>query len=352
MDFESHGLNVNMLNISSRHLRSIVFFNCLKLLWLSCLINNAYSLAWGRDTSRQIAPSYDFKFISDQWMTMQDGTRLAVSYWLPEPKSTGERFPVVLEVLPYRKDDSHYTHDYQQNAYFARRGIACVRVDVRGTGSSYGKVPDREYSDEELADLPVIIKKLAKQPWSNGNVGMQGISWSAFNSIMTAMQRPAHLKGILVAHGSDDLYGNDIHNIDGALHLDIFTLEIDTDNSLPRSPDYDINAQYFADRFDQKPWIITYLQHQRDSSFWHHKRSLQTGFSAIKIPVYAFAGLLDGYRDFAVQMLDHLKAPLRVNIGPQSHAWPDGDPGPKYEWRQLAVRWWYLERTSAERFYA
>ena len=296
--------------------------------------------AYAQNKTEYIAPSYKFKFTSNQWLTMPDGVKLSASYWIPVAKTKGERFPVVLEVLPYRKDDSHFTEDYPVLAYLASRGIACARVDIRGTGSSFGVTPDREYSDAELNDLQVIIDKVASQPWSNGNIGMQGISWSAFNSIMAAMRQPPHLKGILVAHGSDDLYGNDIHNIDGALHLDIFTIEIETDNLLPRSPDYTIDQQYWSDRFEQKPWVINYLQHQRDSNFWQNNRSLQSDFSAIKVPVYALAGLLDGYRDYAIQMLEHLQAPLKVTIGPQSHAWPDGEPGPGYEWRQNAVRWW------------
>lgn len=292
------------------------------------------------DHDHHVEASYDFTFIKDQWLAMPDGIRLSVSYWIPKQKKAGEHFPVVLEVLPYRKDDSQYTFDYPLRSYFARRGIAYARVDLRGTGSSEGITPDREYSDQELADIPVIIDKLAHMPWSNGNIGMQGISWSAFNAIMTAMQQPPHLKGILVAHGSDDLYANDIHNIDGALHLDIFTAEIETDNILPRSPDYPVDEQYFRERFEQKPWIFAYLRHQRDGDFWQNRRSLQTDYSAIKVPVYAFAGLLDGYRDYAVHMLDKLKSPLKTAIGPQAHAWPGDDPGPRYEWRQIAARWW------------
>src|SRR5215475_5756154 len=164
------------------------------------------------------AASYKFEIKFD-WLTMPDGVRLSVTYFMPLAKKPGEKFPVVLEMLPYRKDDSFFLRDYPDYAFLARRGIVGARVDVRGTGSSFGALPDREYSDAELDDLEEMLKLLAKQPFSNGNVGMQGISWSAFNAIMTAMRRPPELKGILVAHGSQDLYGNDVHIIDGGLHL-------------------------------------------------------------------------------------------------------------------------------------
>lgn len=287
-----------------------------------------------------IKASDDFEFIPLQWLTMTDDVKLSVNYWKPKTKYPGEKFPIVLEVLPYRKDDIHFIPDYLTGSYFACHGIVFARVDIRGTGSSPSVTPDREYSDQELKDILTIINQLAAQPWSNGNIGMQGISWSAFNAIMTAMQRPPYLKGILIAHGSDDIYANDIHNIDGALHLDIFTIEIEIDNILPQSPHYQINAQYFTDRFEQKPWIFTYLHHQRDSEFWQGKRSLHSDFSAVNIPVYAYAGLLDGYRDFAIHMLQYGQNPMRVAFGPQIHDWPNGDPGPPYEWRQMAVRFW------------
>lgn len=290
--------------------------------------------------SQYIPSSYAFKFIPNQWLTMPDGTKLSVSYWKPIAKTPTEKFPTVVEILPYRKDDSGYTEAYGEFSYLARRGIACARVDIRGTGSSEGITPDREYSDAELMDIPNILKQISKQPWSNGNIGMQGKSWSAFNSLMIGRQPPAELKSLLVAHGSDDLYANDIHNIDGALHIDIFTIEIDIDNILPRSSDYKIDEKYFSQRFNQTPWIFTYLKHQRDGIFWQSQRSLQTDYTSLKIPTFVFASLLDGYRDYAIHMLDNVKAPLKVNIGPQNHSWPNGEPGPSYEWRQLAARWW------------
>ena len=78
--------------------------------------------------------------------------------------------------------------------YFAKHGFACARVDIRGTGGSEGTVPDREYSEQELDDAVEVIRQLAAQPWSNGNVGMWGISYGGFTAIQVAMARPPALK--------------------------------------------------------------------------------------------------------------------------------------------------------------
>lgn len=289
---------------------------------------------------RYFPATYDFR-VKPGWLTMSDGVRLAVDYYRPVSRVPGETFPIVLEAVPYRKDDSFVLRDYPIYAYLARRGIAGARVDIRGTGASEGRLPEREYANAELADLETIVALLAALPWANGNVGMQGISWSAFNAIMTAMRRPPALKAILVAHGSHDCYGNDLHFIDGSLHLDIFDVEMATENIVPRPPDYRLDGAYFRDRFRAEPWIFGALRQQRDGAFWRTGRSLFTDYGAIDVPVYAIGGLLDGYRDFVPAMLAHVSAPMKAEMGPWTHAWPDnGLPGPNYEWRQTAVRWW------------
>ena len=279
--------------------------------------------------------------IENDFLTLSDGVRLAVTYYKPVAQSGNQRFPAVLEMLPYRKDDDFYTRDYLLERYFAKRGIVVARVDIRGTGGSEGTTPDREYSDAELKDIQEVLAMLAGRPWSNGNVGVQGISWGGFNAIMTAMRRPPQLKAILCAHASDDLYGNDIHYIDGGLHLDMYSVEMEVENIVPRSPDYPIDEAYFRDRFEQAPWILTYVRHQRDGEFWQTGRSLQSDWNSITVPVYAIGALLDGYRDTVPHMLDHLSVPIHAEIGPWNHDWPhEGLPGPNYEWRDTAVRWW------------
>lgn len=280
--------------------------------------------------------------VEDGYLTMSDGVQLAVTYYKPAPRTDGERFPIVLEMLPYRKDDDFYQRDYELEWYFPKRGIAIARVDVRGSGGSEGTRTDREYSTRELDDAQEVIELLAGLPWSNGNIGMQGISWGGFNAIMSAMRRPPHLKAILAAHASDDLYGNDIHYIDGGLHLDVFSIEIEVENIVPRSPDYPVDDTYFTDRFEPEPWVFTYLRHQRDGAFWQPGRSLQSDWDALDIPIYSIGALLDGYRDTVPHLLEHVKVPVHAEIGPWNHAWPhDGAPGPDYEWRDTAVRWWW-----------
>lgn len=251
-----------------------------------------------------------------------------------------EKFPVILEYLPYRKDDLIYPRDYSFCAYFARRGYVVAKVDIRGTGSSEGKWPWREYSEQELDDGVEIIDQLSRKPYSNGNVGMWGISWGGFNSIQIAMRQPHALKTIIAAHATDDLYHDDIHYIDGIFHAEEYMVYMENDVALPQWPDYELDEYYFENRFNSTPWHFTYLKQQRDGEFWR-KNSLRFHQEKLKIPVYLIGGLLDGYRDNIPRMLEYLDVPVRAEMGPWNHTWPDnGKPGPNYEWRQNAVRWW------------
>jgi uncharacterized protein len=109
---------------------------------------------------------------------------------------------------------------------------------------------------------------------------------------------------------------------------------------LPAAPAYTLDSAYFANRFDAYPWLLTYLHHAQDDDWWRSK-SLRFHFDAIDIPCFLIGGLLDGYRDAIPRMLDSLHAPVRAEIGPWEHAWPDnGTPGPNREWREEALLWW------------
>jgi hypothetical protein len=273
-------------------------------------------------------------------ITMSDGVDLAVTWWIPTPRTPDERFPALLELLPYRKDDSFYARDFPLYDYFARRGFLLAKVDIRGTGSSAGRVPDREYSEPELRDAVEVIGHLARHPLGTGAVGMWGISWGGFNALQVARRRPPALKAILALHASDDLFHDDVHYIDGALHLDPYIVQIDHENGLPRWPRYALDSAYFRDRFEAYPWILTYLKQPTDGPFWRQE-GLRFRPGDLQVPVYLIGGLLDGYRDTPIRALEYLNGPVKVEIGPWVHAWPDnGTPGPNYEWRSRAVAWW------------
>jgi len=275
--------------------------------------------------------------MEEVWIPLKDGLRLAADVW--RPKGTGDRgrFPVLLEYLPYRKDDGRGGRSALYS-YFVRRGYVVARVDIRGTGRSEGTLIPYEYSEIEQRDGEEVIAWLARQPFANGNVGMFGISWGGFNSIHMAMRRPPALKAILAAHATDDLYQDDVHFMDGMMHVDSWEMSQDLSNAMPGAPDYRIDETFFAERFDTPPWMLTYKRQQRDGPFWD-RTALKTRYDAIQIPTFLIAGWYDGYRDDVPRMLEHMKGPVRAIVGAWNHTFPSEPyPKPGMEWRHEAVR--------------
>ncbi len=170
--------------------------------------------------------------IRTAWISMPDGIRLSADLYQPTGGKAGEKFPVLLEYLPYRKHEAR-SRNWPLYSYFVQRGYVVAAVDIRGTGNSEGRLIPHEYSDIEQKDGEVVIDWLSKQPWSNGNVGMFGISWGGFNSIQMAARNPPALKAIIAIDATEDLYQDDVHYMDGIMHLDSWEMSMDLDNARP-----------------------------------------------------------------------------------------------------------------------
>jgi uncharacterized protein len=89
-------------------------------------------------------------------------------------------------------------------------GYACVRVDSRGTGRSPGRID--HFSPRETRDFHDCIEWAGVQPWSNGKVGLNGISYYAINQWHVAALAPPHLAAICVWEGAADWYRDMTHH--------------------------------------------------------------------------------------------------------------------------------------------
>ena len=83
-------------------------------------------------------------------------------------------------------------------------GYVCVRVDSRGAGRSPGYLD--VYSPRENLDYYHCIEWAGTQPWSNGKVGLLGISYYAVNQWLVAQLQPPHLAAICPFEGYQDFY--------------------------------------------------------------------------------------------------------------------------------------------------
>jgi uncharacterized protein len=265
------------------------------------------------------------------WITVGDGTRLAADLYLPADPSPA---PVVLEALPYRKDD--LTSESHAEDYLRLRsegGFAVCRLDVRGTGSSAGRATD-EYPSTELDDLADVIAWLAEQPWSNGRVGMFGYSYSGFNSLQLACARPPALGAICAIYATDDRYTDDVHYMGGALRaidlIDYCHYMIPM-NALPPVP-----ALWGAGWRDEwavrinehEPWLLRWMAEPLDGPYWR-PGSVRPDYSRIVCPTMIVAGWADGYRNNTLRTFAALSCEKELLIGPWSHMSPATSlPGP------------------------
>ena len=197
--------------------------------------------------------------------------------------------PCVLEALPYRKDDLTATYRPEYVRLRDEHGYAVARVDLRGTGSSDGLAVD-EYPAQEQRDLCEVIAWLAEQPWCTGAVGMYGTSYSGFNSLQVACERPPALKAICAIYATDDRYTDDVHYMGGALPAA-------RPRRLPGLHGGDERAAAGARRSsatggattwrarvdDLEPWLLRWLEEQRDSAYWRHG-SLRPAYDRIELP--------------------------------------------------------------------
>ncbi len=89
-------------------------------------------------------------------------------------------------------------------------GYAIVVVDSRGAGESLGKL--WVWSPQETDDYHDCIEWAGTQAWSNGKVGLLGISYYAMNQWQVAARRPPHLAAICPWEGASDLYRDASHH--------------------------------------------------------------------------------------------------------------------------------------------
>jgi len=89
-------------------------------------------------------------------------------------------------------------------------GYSCVRVDSRGAGRSPGYID--HFSPRETRDLYESIEWAGTQPWSNGNVGLAGISYYAINQWHVASLQPPHLSAMVPWEGAADWYRDMTHH--------------------------------------------------------------------------------------------------------------------------------------------
>src|SRR5579871_6444872 len=145
------------------------------------------------------SPVTAYTMTQDVRITMSDGVTLDSDQYVP---TTGCPCPVILIQTPYRKSGGGVA---EANTTFPSHGYAEIAVDVRGTGSSEGYWDS--FGAREQQDGAELVRYAARQPFSNGVVGLAGVSYSAINQFLTVEQpRTSAVKAIFPIVPMSDAY--------------------------------------------------------------------------------------------------------------------------------------------------
>lgn len=282
--------------------------------------------------------------IENLWIPLPDGGRLAARCWLPEG-AEARPVPAIVEYLPYRKRDLMSVSDDGLFPWYAARGYAGLRIDLRGSGESSGVLGD-EYLQVEQDDMVSALAWIADQPWSTGRVGMMGISWSGFNALQVAARRPPQLAAICAVAATDDRWRDDVHLMGGwpILNDNVYWgASFLLDMVLPPDPALvgdDWRAMWQERIAAAHPPIATWLAHPHRDAYWRHG-SVAVDPGAIACPTLVVAGFADGYQNAAFRLMETLDVPRRALIGPWVHAWPHVSAvGPRIGFLEETLRWW------------
>ena len=142
---------------------------------------------------------------------MRDGTKLLGDVFRP---ATEGQFPVLLSRIPYGKHRARYHSMYLDPLRAVSRGYVVVIQDVRGRHMSEGEFYPFRHEEHDGYDT---IEWCADQPWSDGNVGMFGISYHGATQWLAAVGAPPSLKAIAPGVTSDSYYDSWLY-LGGALN--------------------------------------------------------------------------------------------------------------------------------------
>jgi predicted acyl esterase len=209
---------------------------------------------------------------TEMTMITRDGVKLAANVFLPAGDGP---FPVVLSRTPYLKDALGELAGYSAKKY-TDAGLAFVMQDVRGKGHSEGFyeafVPD-------LEDGYDTVEWTAKQPWSNGKIGMVGASALGITTNMAAMAAPPHLVAAYVIVAP---YDQVLNTFPGGVLKDEDTLG------------------WLRGQGETQAQLDAVSGSAANSAFWNeHAMTTQRRF--IRIPIYNQGGWYDIFNDGNVE---------------------------------------------------
>ena len=266
----------------------------------------------GRQTAPAPDPAAAFT-VQDVMIPARDGVKLFTKIFTP--KNQQGPLPIVFRRTPYGIDGAagSFTRYYKA---LADEGYIFVFQDIRGKFMSEGafvmqrpaRTPGDTTSLDEGTDTYDTIEWLLKHvPNTNGRVGMLGVSYDGWTTIMGAIEPHPALKAISPQASPADMWlGDDFHH-NGAFRLsyafeyatmmesgkDVKNFEFDRydtfDWYLSLGPLSAVNRKYLRETI---PTWNDYVRHPDYDEFWK-RQTMVPHFRSVKVPTLSVAGWWD-----------------------------------------------------------
>lgn len=275
---------------------------------------------------------------------MRDGVTLYADVYRPNVEG---KFPVLLTRLPYNKDLPFYSHRYLDTNRLVQNGYMVIVQDVRGRYNSEGDFYPFIHEAEDGYDT---VEWAATLPYSNGKVGMFGLSYYGFTQLLAATECPPHLKAIAPAMTLTDWQTDSVEK-DGKYNLpssQTWALESVAPDAIKRKyqdpQEYEKMMKKMAAYYNEIEKWFTYMpasewpplkelgvgefffdfiQH-RLSEEQYNKVSISDKFNRIDVPAYHIAGWYDNFlqattRNFSELSKKENPKMQKLIIGPWAH---------------------------------
>jgi uncharacterized protein len=226
---------------------------------------------------------------------LRDGVHLRATLY--RPRHAAAPAPVLFRMTPYNPDAYH-----REAMDLARHGYAFAAVDVRGRGNSEGTFEPWRNDGRDGAD---VVEWLARQPWSNGKVGMLGESYLGRAVWSTLKEHPAHLAAAApISPGYPIRFWSNMLTPDilqGAMALAGVTMN----ETLADDDDFwiaryrELYLQHLPLRqFDRlvglpSPTFQRFLDHPAHDAFWSSVAPAPEDYRRMDLPILTVTGLYD-----------------------------------------------------------
>lgn len=140
------------------------------------------------------------------YVPMEDGVKLALDVFLPKGLAAGAKLPTILVSTRYWRAGQGQPIGANEK-YWLSHGYAFVYGDVRGTGASYGQwfYP---WAPREVKDIAGIVGWITAQPWSDGQVGSIGTSYTGNTAQLVAASGNPGVKAVVPRFMDFDVYAD------------------------------------------------------------------------------------------------------------------------------------------------